>query len=222
MSDLALLAQAEIAEVAEARKPGRGGSSAMPNKRNPVAALVAIAAATRAPAMAATLLAAMPQQLQRGLGSWQAELAEWPRLYLATHGALAALADACDGLDVDASRMRHNIDATRGAVFAEAVAGMLAPVLGKAAAAARVATWVSTPQTAGADLATIALSAVASDPALASVDRAALAAVFDADAAARHSAIRVLKELDAMAASAAHRTDDDDVQATIDAKEAQR
>ena len=75
---------------------GRGTSSAMPHKRNPVAALVAIAAATRAPHQAATLLAAMPQAHQRGLGDWQAELAAWPSLFMAAHGAVRALADACD------------------------------------------------------------------------------------------------------------------------------
>ena len=110
--DLALLAQGEVGEVFEARQAGRGTSSAMPHKRNPVAAMVAIAAATRAPHLAATLLAAMPQAHQRGLGDWQAELAVWPALFLAAHGAVRALADAAAaGLDVDAARMRANIDA---------------------------------------------------------------------------------------------------------------
>ena len=95
--DLSLLAQAEVGEVAEPAAPGRGGSSAMPNKRNPVAALVAIAAAVRAPQRAAALLAAMPQEHQRGLGNWQAELAEWPGLFMAAHGSVRALADACSG-----------------------------------------------------------------------------------------------------------------------------
>src|SRR5450755_3704263 len=104
--DLALLAQAEVGEVAEPSAPGRGSSSAMPHKRNPVAALIAIAAATRAPQIAATLLAAMPQEHERGLGDWQAELAQWPALFLAAHGALRALADACGGLEVDVARMR--------------------------------------------------------------------------------------------------------------------
>ena len=83
----------------------------MPHKRNPVAALVAIAAATRAPHQAATLLAAMAQEHERGLGSWQAELAGWPGLLGSAHGAVLALADACAGLEVDPARMRANIDA---------------------------------------------------------------------------------------------------------------
>jgi len=98
--------------VFEARQAGRGTSSAMPHKRNPVAAMVAIAAATRAPHQAATLLAAMPQAHQRGLGDWQAELAVWPSLFMSAHGAVRALADACaPGLDLDAARMRANVDA---------------------------------------------------------------------------------------------------------------
>jgi 3-carboxy-cis,cis-muconate cycloisomerase len=109
--DLALLAQGEVGEVAEPHGEGRGSSSAMPHKRNPVAALVAISAATRAPHFAAALLAAMPQEHQRGLGGWQAELATWAPLCMATHGAVRALADACAaGLAVDAARMRRNID----------------------------------------------------------------------------------------------------------------
>jgi len=96
--DLALLSQAEVGEVAEPSGAGRGGSSAMPQKKNPVAAMTAIAAAMRAPHHAAALLSAMAPSHERGLGEWQAELAEWPSLFLETHGALVALADACEGL----------------------------------------------------------------------------------------------------------------------------
>ena len=124
--DLALLAQGEVGEVAEPHAAGRGTSSAMPHKRNPVAALVAIAAATRAPHQAAALLAAMPQEHGRGLGNWQAELAVWPTLFMTAHGALRALADACcAGLEVDAARMRANIDAHQRALGVEAGAAAL-------------------------------------------------------------------------------------------------
>jgi len=117
--DLSLLSQAEVAEVAEPHAPGRGSSSAMPHKRNPVAALVALSAAARAPHLAATVLAAMPQALQRGLGDWQAELAAWPSLFMAAHGAVQALADACEaGLEVDAARMLANLESHRRALAA--------------------------------------------------------------------------------------------------------
>jgi 3-carboxy-cis,cis-muconate cycloisomerase len=116
--DLALLAQGEVGEVREPGGPGRGSSSAMPHKRNPVAALVAIAAATRAPQLVATLLATLPQEHERGLGNWQAELAQWPALFMATHGAVQALADAGAGLEIDGARMRANIDAHLRAVAA--------------------------------------------------------------------------------------------------------
>ena len=85
------------------------------------AAMVAIAAATRAPHQAATLFTAMPQEHQRGLGNWQAELATWPALFMSAHGAVHALAEACcAGLEVDAARMRANIDAHHRMLAAEA------------------------------------------------------------------------------------------------------
>jgi 3-carboxy-cis,cis-muconate cycloisomerase len=81
----------------------------MPHKRNPVAAMVALAAAQRMPARVATLLGAMGQAHERGLGDWKAEIAEWPGLWMSAHGALAALLEAMQGLQVDAVRMLHNL-----------------------------------------------------------------------------------------------------------------
>ncbi|MGH6625891.1 MAG: lyase family protein, partial [Burkholderiaceae bacterium] len=109
--DIALLGQYEVGEVAEPAEPGRGGSSAMPHKRNPVASMVALAAALRAPQRVATLLAAMPQEHERALGAWQAELAEWPQLLMSAHGSARSMALALQGLQVDAKRMRANLDA---------------------------------------------------------------------------------------------------------------
>jgi 3-carboxy-cis,cis-muconate cycloisomerase len=111
--DISLLGQYEVAEVAEPSEPGRGGSSAMPHKRNPVASMVAIAAAHRAPQRVAALLGAMPQQHERALGAWQAELAEWPQLLMSAHGSVRAMAGALPGLQVDAARMRANIERLR-------------------------------------------------------------------------------------------------------------
>ena len=111
--DLVLLGQFEVAEVAEPVEPGRGGPANMPHKHNPVACMVAIAAAQRAPQRVAALLAAMPQEHERALGAWQAELAEWPALVMSTHGSARALAGALPGLRVDTMRMRANLEAMR-------------------------------------------------------------------------------------------------------------
>jgi 3-carboxy-cis,cis-muconate cycloisomerase len=127
--DIALLGQYEVGEVAEPTEPGRGGSSAMPHKRNPVASMVAIAAAHRAPQRVAALLGAMPQQHERALGAWQAELAEWPQLLMSAHGSVRAMAGALPGLQVDAARMRANIDRLRAELPREAADEWFDPAL---------------------------------------------------------------------------------------------
>ena len=137
--DLALLAQTEVAEAAEGAAPGRGGSSTMPQKRNPVSASVVLAAAGRAPALVAALLGAMVQEHERGLGGWQVEWDVLPDLVLAAAGGARALADALGGLSVDAGRMRANLEASGGALLAEAAAMALAESIGKHEAHACVA-----------------------------------------------------------------------------------
>jgi 3-carboxy-cis,cis-muconate cycloisomerase len=133
-TDLSLMAQGEIGELAEPSGTGRGGSSAMPHKRNPVSAMIALAAAARTPQRAAALLVNMDQEHERGLGNWQAELAEWPGLFLSAQGALNALAEAFGGLQVDSGRMLRNIDDLQGLIFAEAVSIHLAAAIGRPAA----------------------------------------------------------------------------------------
>ena len=132
--DLALMGQTEIGEAFEAPAAGRGGSSTMPHKRNPVSASVALASATRAPGLVATLLAAMGQEHERGLGGWQAEWETLPELVRVAGGAARSIADALDGLVVDVERMRANIEVTGGLVLAEAVSATLGSRLGKAKA----------------------------------------------------------------------------------------
>lgn len=132
--DIALLGQHEVGEVMEPQEPGRGGSSSMPHKHNPVAAMVALAAAQRAPQRVAALLAAMPQEHERGLGLWQAELAEWPQLLMSAHGSARALARALPGLEVDAARMRANLDGVRASVAPETAQAWFAPELAEQAA----------------------------------------------------------------------------------------
>src|SRR5438105_11841597 len=103
--DVALLAQTEVGEAAE----GKGGhSSAMPHKQNPVNASVVLAAAVRAPGLVATMLAAMPQEHERGLGGWQAEWPTLPELVSLTAGAARAAATMLEGLVVNETRMRQN------------------------------------------------------------------------------------------------------------------
>ncbi|RZL63322.1 MAG: 3-carboxy-cis,cis-muconate cycloisomerase [Variovorax sp.] len=131
--DIALMGQYEVGEVAEPTEPGRGGSSAMPHKRNPVAAMVALAAAQRAPQRVAALLAAMPQEHERALGGWQAELAEWPQLLMSAHGSVRAMAGALPGLQIDVARMRANIDALRAELPREAADEWFDPALATAA-----------------------------------------------------------------------------------------
>lgn len=137
--DLALLAQTEVAEVFEPAAPGRGGSSTMPQKRNPVGASAAIAAAVRIPGLVATMLSAAAQEHERGLGNWPAEWETLPEIALLVAGALAAMVDVAPGLDVDADRMRANLEVTQGQVFAEAVQMALANAIGRDRAHALVA-----------------------------------------------------------------------------------
>jgi 3-carboxy-cis,cis-muconate cycloisomerase len=109
--DLSLLAQTEVAEAFEPRTDGRGGSSAMAHKRNPTGCQVALSAALRAPHLAATLLSALPQEHERGLGGWQVEGPVLADLFQLAHGALAAMAPVIEGLEVDAERMAVNLAA---------------------------------------------------------------------------------------------------------------
>jgi 3-carboxy-cis,cis-muconate cycloisomerase len=136
--DVSLMAQTEVAEVSEGNPPGEGGSSTLPHKQNPVSCAVALQAAHRAPGLVATLLSAMPQEHERGLGGWQAEWETLPELFRITAGSLQRMARLLETLQVDASRMRADLDATGGLALAEAVSMALARTLGKAQAHAHV------------------------------------------------------------------------------------
>ena len=119
--DVALLMQTEVGEVFEPAGEGRGGSSTMPHKRNPVAAACRPRLRAIAPQLCATILAAEVQEHERAAGAWAAEWPTFPALALVTSGALAAVVDIAEGLDVDAERMRANLDITDGQIMAEAV-----------------------------------------------------------------------------------------------------
>jgi 3-carboxy-cis,cis-muconate cycloisomerase len=130
--DVSLMMQTDVGEAFEPSGQGRGGSSTMPHKRNPVAAASALGASTMAPNLAATIFAAQVQDHERSAGPWHAEWPTLPTLMLVTSGALAATVDMAEGLEVDAARMRQNLDATSGLIMAEAVAFALAEKIGKA------------------------------------------------------------------------------------------
>lgn len=129
--DVTLMMQTDVAEAFEPAGEGRGGSSTLPHKRNPVAAASALGAATMAPGLAATIFAAQVQDHERSAGPWHAEWPTLPSLELVTSGALAAIVDIAEGLDVDAARMRANLDTTHGLIMAEAVSMALADKIGK-------------------------------------------------------------------------------------------
>ena len=132
--DIQLMMQTDVAEAFEPSGEGRGGSSTMPHKRNPVAAATALAAATMAPNLAATIFAVQVQDHERSAGPWHAEWPTLPMLQLVTSGALAAIVDIAEGLEVDAARMRVNLDASHGLIMAEAVTMALAEKIGKSEA----------------------------------------------------------------------------------------
>ena len=129
--DVSLLMQTEAAEVFEPSAPGKGGSSTMPHKRNPVGAAVLIGAATRVPGLLSTLFSAMPQEHERSLGLWHAEWETLPEICCLVSGSLQQALLIARGLEVDAGRMAHNLDLTQGLVLAEAVSIVLAQRVGR-------------------------------------------------------------------------------------------
>jgi 3-carboxy-cis,cis-muconate cycloisomerase len=129
--DISLHMQAEIGELCEPGSSGRGGSSSMPHKRNPVSCAAVLAAAARVPGLVSTMLAAMVQEDERGLGGWQAEWETLPEIVVLAAGALQQLHAAISALEVNTARMQENLDATRGLIFSEAVTIRLAKDIGK-------------------------------------------------------------------------------------------
>jgi 3-carboxy-cis,cis-muconate cycloisomerase len=132
--DIALLMQSEVAEVSEGWGEGRGGSSTMPHKHNPVACAAVIAVQARMPGLASTMLHAMPQEHERGLGLWQAEWETVPEAFRLTASALAYSVEIAQGLQVDAARMQSNLDNLLGLPMAEAMNAALSPKIGRSTA----------------------------------------------------------------------------------------
>jgi 3-carboxy-cis,cis-muconate cycloisomerase len=132
--DVELLAQTEVREVAEGGGEGRGGSSTLPHKRNPVGAVAVSACAARVPGLVATMLASMAQEHERAAGAWQAESETLSDLLRLTGSAAAALRELLEGLEVDTDRMHANLDITDRLLMTESVVTALTPSLGRAKA----------------------------------------------------------------------------------------
>ena len=137
-TDVALLTQTEVGEVFEPHEPGRGASSAMPQKRNPIASEYVLAAVRGVHALVPVMLAAMAGDYQRSTGPWQSEEIALPQICVLASAACAHALQIARGMTVDTARMRRNVDATGGLIVAEAVATALSVSLGRERAHAAV------------------------------------------------------------------------------------
>jgi 3-carboxy-cis,cis-muconate cycloisomerase len=129
--DISLLMQSEVDEAAEPGGEGRGGSSTMPNKRNPIACSLTLVAAHRVPGLVASFLSSMVQEHERGVGGIQAE---WPivaAVLQSTGVAIASMTEVSEGLSVHVEKMQANIENTSGAIFAERAVMLLGAKLGR-------------------------------------------------------------------------------------------
>ena len=129
--DVSLLMQGEVAEAFEPGGEGRGGSSTMPHKRNPIACSLALAAGDRVPGLVASYLFGMAQEHERAVGGWHAESATLAHVVQNTGLALVSMAEVAAGLSVDGARMLKNIADTRGVIFAEHAMILLGASLGR-------------------------------------------------------------------------------------------
>ncbi|HXJ04154.1 MAG TPA: 3-carboxy-cis,cis-muconate cycloisomerase [Candidatus Acidoferrum sp.] len=130
--DISLHMQTEVGEVFEPSTEGRGGSSTLPHKHNPVTCAVVLSAAGRVPPLVGTMLAAQVQEQERGLGGWHAEWETLPEIVRLAAGALHHLTSTVSELEIDSERMRRNLEVTHGLIFAEAVIMALAEKMPRA------------------------------------------------------------------------------------------
>lgn len=157
---ITLLAQSEVGEVAEVGPAGSGGSSTMPQKQNPIAAVLALAAAAQTPGLVSTVLAAMGQEHQRAAGGWHAEWPALRELLASTGAAVYWLRTSLERLQVDDDRMARNAEAARETLAAERLSVVLAPTLGRAGGQAAVARAARRAAAVGSDL----VDVLAADP----------------------------------------------------------
>ena len=130
-TDVMLMMATEFGEVAEPFVPGRGASSTMPQKRNPISCELMLACAKTVRQHVALILDAMVQDFERATGPWHLEWVAIPEAYILTAGALASARFMLSGLVVDDARMRANLALTGGLIVAEAVMMAAAPALGR-------------------------------------------------------------------------------------------
>jgi 3-carboxy-cis,cis-muconate cycloisomerase len=129
--DISLQMQTELGELGEPAAAGKGGSSTMPHKRNPVGCAAVLTAAARAPGLVATVFGGMVQEHERALGGWQAEWDALPDLARLAGGALAHIEQIAAGLEVNLARLATNLDATHGLILGEAVMLALGDRIGR-------------------------------------------------------------------------------------------
>lgn len=174
--DVALLMQTEVAEAFEPAAAGKGGSSALPHKRNPVQAVALAAIATRTPGLVATLLAALPQEHERAVGGWHAEWEALPELFVLAGAGLQQAVALIDGIEIDVARMRANLDLTGGLILSERIALALARHLPRLEARALVEEACQQATAQGRHLRDL----LGADPRItAHLDAAALSALFE-------------------------------------------
>ncbi|MEA2596228.1 MAG: 3-carboxy-cis,cis-muconate cycloisomerase [Thermomicrobiales bacterium] len=157
-TDVLLLRQTEVGELSEVVVPGKGGSSAMPHKRNPVDATMALASARLAIGTVPVVLGAMAQEHERAAGGWQAEWEALPNLFRYTASTVSRVREALEGTVVHPERMRANLELTGGSVMAEALTTALAVHLGRPEAFRLVQTMTERGLAEGTDLHTIAVA----------------------------------------------------------------
>lgn len=174
--DLSLHMQTEVAELAEPHAPGRGGSSTMPHKQNPVACAAILAATSRVPPLVSSILSSLSGEYQRSLGAWQSEWEVLPDIVRLTAGASHHLARLLPCLAVNSGRMRSNLEMTRGLIYAEAVALALSDKRDRTTAHQLVEAACRRSQSEQRDL----YDVLAADPQIAALlDSQALAQLFD-------------------------------------------
>jgi 3-carboxy-cis,cis-muconate cycloisomerase len=129
--DISLLSQTEIGEVKESNEKGRGGSSTMPQKANPVGSIAILANAERIPGLIATIFSSLVQDHERATGPWHAEWESLSEIAQLTGGALSRALDLVRGLQINKDRMLQNLEITKGLIYAENISLALAPFIGR-------------------------------------------------------------------------------------------